>query len=293
MDISENSTTEVKKVKLMVGLAAGTSCEFPIPDRIWDIFSGKGIRTIFLTIGSSDVALPDLELAESLGCRLHCVPLSSQERQKWEEVAAILKARKREEAKFPFTEGSEKKWILPKNILIQPTLPWWGAGELQLGTERVATEEIGEQMKRLCADAKIKDMLPRIDILKIDTTHSAPGFERAFLPFLVASGYRPSVILVNWSSMPNDDLTTTMTAGHLQNSGYRLMAKNGSRFLYYYIDSNAYEFCSWEDNSVANPLLTTIANHVYEETKEVFSPKSSVAAAPTKNSLESEKKEEC
>jgi hypothetical protein len=295
MDISGNPAPEApQQLKIIVGLAAGTSSEFPIIDRVWDTFSSKGIRTVFLTIGASELALPDLEIAESLGCRLHCVPLCSQEREKWEEIAAILKARKREDAKFPFTEGAEKKWILPKNILIQPTLPWWGAGELQLGEHRVATEQIGEQMKRICADAKIKDMLPRIDILKLDTKVSAPGFEHAFLPFLVASGYRPSIVLVNWTNMPDEDLITTMTAGHLQNSGYRLMAKNGSRFFYYFANNNAYEYCSWEDTSVTNPLMTTIASSVLEEAKEAFSQKPAATAAPsTQNSLESEKKEEC
>jgi hypothetical protein len=286
MDTSGNT------LKIAVGLAAGTSCEFPIVDRVWDTFSGKGIRTVFLSIGASDLALPDLEIAESLGCRLHCVPLSPEEKEKWEEIAVILKARKREEAKFPFSEGTEKKWILPKNILIQPTLPWWGAGELQLGANRIATEQIGEQLKRVCADAKIKDASARIDILKLDTTHSAPGFEHAFLPCLLTSGYRPAVVLVNWSSMPDSDLATSMTAGHLQNSGYRLMAKNGSRFFYYYVDSNAYEYCSWEDNSVTNPLLSTIAKQIYEDVKNAFSPKAA-AAAPVPKSLETEKKEAC
>ena len=296
MDLSGSSVApevpaQPQQQKLVIGLAAGTSCEFPIVDQIWDTFGGKGIRTIFLSVGSSDLALPDLELAESLGCRLHCVPLSSEEREKWGEIASILKARKREDAKFSFTEGAEKKWILPKNILIQPTLPWWGAGELQLGSEKVATEQIGEQLKRICADAKIKDSTSRIDILKVDTSHSAPGFELAFLPCLLTAGYRPSIVLVNWTEMPDTNLATTMAAGHLQNSGYRLLAKNGSRFLYYFVDANAYEYCSWEDNTVTNPLMSSIAKSVYEQTKEALTSKP--AEPSTQNSLESEKKEEC
>jgi hypothetical protein len=147
-------------------------------------------------------------------------------------------------------------------------------------------------MKRLCADAKIKDILPRIDILKIDTKNSAPGFEHAFLPFLVASGYRPSIVLVNWNCMPDEDLITTMTAGHLQNSGYRLLAKNGSRFLYYFVNSNTYEYCSWEDINVTNPLLTTVAHSAYENLKEIFGAKPAPVAS-TQNSLSPEKKEEC
>jgi hypothetical protein len=292
MDISGEAPS--KNVKIVSALAVGTAAEFPMLERAWEMFSGKGIRTIFLSIGSSELALPDLEVAESLGCRLHAVPLNAEERTKWEEVGSILKARKRENPKYDFSEGAEKKWILPKNLLVQSTLPWWGAGELQLGQERVATEEIGEQMKRLCADAKIKDAVSRIDILKIDTKSSAPGFENAFLPFLMASGYRPAAILVNWNSMPDTNLATTQTAGHLQNCGYALVGKKDSKFLYYYIDNNAYEFCSWEEMSTQNPLLTTIARNVYESVKAAEKPKASPpAGTENQNSLMPEKKEEC
>jgi hypothetical protein len=40
--------------------------------------------------------------------------------------------------------------------------------------------------------------------------------------------------------------------------GYRLFAKEGTKFLYYFSDSNLYEICSWEDTSVGNPLVGEI-----------------------------------
>jgi hypothetical protein len=110
-------------------------------DRVWEVFQGKGVKTVFLSIGSSASALPDLELAESLGCPINIVPLKEDHKAKWIEVAEILKARKRDPTvATSFSEEAELKWILPKNIRIQSALPWWVAGSVDLSGSISPTE---------------------------------------------------------------------------------------------------------------------------------------------------------
>jgi hypothetical protein len=49
-----------------------------------------------------------------------------------------------------------------------------------------------------------------------------------------------------------------MVAGHLQNVGYTLIGIEGSKFLYVFNDKNAYEYCSYEQKYVDNPLIEEI-----------------------------------
>ena len=230
---------------------------FPIIEQIWDIFAGKGIRTVFLTVGASKSALADLEIAESLGCPLNIVTVNDKEKGSWNEVLNILKERKREGG-APFSEGADAKWILPKNIRLHEAVPWWENGTMDLSGTTLRTERIGDFMGSIATTMKLKDNANRIDILKIDTTLSSPGLERGLLGAVLSAGYRPSLILVNWSKMPDVDLSTTLAAGHLQNSGYILLAKIDSKFLYYFSDEDLYQICSWEGIVQNNPIVTEI-----------------------------------
>lgn len=239
-------------------LGAKTSDAFPIVDKLWDIFAGKGIRTVLLSIGTSQTPLPDLELAESLGCPLHIVPLSANENAKWSDVSTILKERKREPSASPFTEGVDGKWILPKNLRIAASLPWWGNGQLDLSGCSLSTQNIGEYVNGICAAMKLKDGQKRIDIVKIDTTTVAPGLEIPLLGAILHAGFRPSVLLVKWSVMPDIDISTTISAGNLQCAGYSLLDKVDGKFLYYFNDESLYEICSWEKSTVMNPIAEEI-----------------------------------
>lgn len=243
---------------LVTSVGEKSSDPFPILDRIWDIFAGKGIRTVFLTVGASKSVLPDLEIAESLGCPLNIVPVNDTEKAGWTEVFNILKDRKRENTAAPFSEGAESKWILPKNVRLQDSLPWWENGTMDLSGVPVPTQRIGSFMTSIATAMKLKDNANRIDILKIDTTTSAPGLERGLLAATLSAGYRPSIILVNWSEMPDVALSATLAAGHLQNCGYLLLGKIGSKFMYYFTDEDLYQICSWENISHNNPIMTEI-----------------------------------
>ena len=236
----------------------GKADPFPMLDRVWDIYAGKGIRTVFLTIGASASAMADLEIAESLGCPLNIVPLSEAEHAGWTEVTNILKERKREPTASAFSEGAETKWILPKNIRIQDALPWWTDGTVEVNGATMKAQNVSHMMTSIAAAMKLKDNSNRIDILKIDLAATAPGLEKAVLGAVLSAGYRPAIVLVRWSKMPDVDLSSTLAAGHLQNSGYSLVGKIGNKFLYYYTDEDLYQICSWEGIVLNNPITTEI-----------------------------------
>lgn len=239
-------------------VGAKSSDVFPMVDRVWDIFAGKGIRTVFLSVGTSQSALPDLEIAESLGCPLHIVPLSPDEHAKWSEVSGILKERKREDSARAFTEGVDGKWILPKNLRVADALPWWGNGRLDLSGSSIPTQQITEYVNSICMAMKLKDGQTRLDIFKIDTTDVAPGLEIPLLAAMLNAGFRPSILLVKWSILPDTDVSTTISAGNLQCAGYSLLDKIDGKFLYYFNDESLYEICSWEKSTVMNPIAEEI-----------------------------------
>ena len=254
------SSTPVTVSQSLTTLVGEKGCDpFPMIDNAWDVFSGKGIRTVFLSIGNSKSVAADLDMAESLGCPVHAVPLSSKEAEEWKEVTQILKERKREGASFSFTEGAESKWILPKNVRVLPALPWWYSGEIDVSGGSVKTSGIMGTLTSMCEAMKMKDNAVRIDILKIDTLASALGLEKSVLAATLDAGFRPATLIVNWSVKPDADLSTTLAAGHLQNCGYRLISKLDNKFLYYFTDNDMYQICSWEDRSCANPMCNAIA----------------------------------
>jgi len=249
---------------------------FPMVDHAWDIYSGKGIRTVFFSIGNSKSAAADLDIAESLGCPIHAVPLNHGQADEWAEVAQILKERARTGGSV-FSEGAEKKWILPKNIRVQSTLPWWYDGQIDLSANGISgsgisangisgmsansvikTREIMATMTDVATSLKLKGSA-RLDILKIDCS-AAPGLERPLLAAVLSAGFRPGIIIVNWSGRPDVELSTTLAAGHLQNSGYRLMSRIDTKFVYYFTDQDMYQICSWEDSTCTNPMLNAIAS---------------------------------
>lgn len=266
--------------------------DFPMLDRFFDFFAGKGIRTVFMSIGNSATAAADLEIAEGLGCPIHTVPLNPSEKSQWEEISAILKARKREDTASAFSLGADTKWVLPKNIRIQSEVPWWCNGQIDISGEAVKTKPAVELLAAICAPMKIKDAVTRLDILKIDTRLSAPGLEKAILAAILDAGIRPSLVLVNWSDRPDVVLSATLAAGHLQNSGYRLIGKEGHKFLYYFTDHDMYQLCSWEDMTKYNPLLHEIVSSAKSSQKPEADVSGPISTSGKTHNAVSDKKED-
>jgi hypothetical protein len=221
----------------------GAADEWPMINDLWEFYSKKGIKTVFLSIGNTRAAGPDLEIAETLGCPIHVIQEGEDAAASWEEVKQILKSRKREETASSFSEGADTKWVLPKNIRYVTGIPSFGT--------------FPELVKKVITPMNLAE--ERIDILKLSLDK---GAEKAFLYALLDSPYRPGLLLVKWSSLPDSDLSTTLCAGHLQNCGYTLMAIKDDKFIYFYNDRCIYEICSWETNKVDNPMISELVKAI-------------------------------
>ena len=224
--------------------------KWPVLENLWDFYSEKGVKTVFISVGSSPSAVADLDIAETLGCPVHIWNFNESDATKWDEVRKMLKDRKRGAEASSFTEGVDTKWVLPKNVRSYVGIP----GFYTAKSDAVSTVSVDDCVKH-CTDTMKMDGEKRIDILKISL---AEGWERSVLAAVLDTGYRPGLIMVKWSQMPDTHLFTTLTAGHLQNCGYTLLETNGDHFTYMFIDRCMYEICSWETNKSVNPLVTEI-----------------------------------
>lgn len=244
-------------------LAPVSADPFPCIDNLWSIYAKKGSRTVFLTLGAGISALPDLDLAETLGCPLNYMPIGRQEA--WDEVVNCLTTRARTDAQHDFSAGADEKWVLPKHIHRIEALPWWGVGNLDVsGVGTIPTQQFKSVIEGICCRMNLKDGDVRLDILKLDVPEE---LERPILMAALEAGFRPGIILVRWAKMPNTDIPTTLAAGHLQNCGYSLVRTYDNKFAYYFTDRDVYMSCSWEDSSVPNPLVKDIVDSVQKSLK--------------------------
>lgn len=242
-----------------IQLGQQTADPFPCVDKIWEMFGQKGIRTVFLSIGSSLSCMPDLEISESLGCPLNIVQINSSEVQKWEEVQKILKDRKRDASGcHPFSEGAQDKWVLPKNIRGITTYPWFNKGNLEIDTNIIETAPAYSIVESVCRQMKLKDNAVRIDILKIDLSQTHPSLTGPTLLSFLLAGFRPAFLLVKWDSMPDETNSAAYIAGITQSCGYDLIKKLDNKFLYYYTENDLFLSCSWEQVSNVNPIIKEI-----------------------------------
>jgi len=233
---------------------------FPFLKDAWSMFSQKGSKTIFISIGSSKSAIADLEIAEIVGCPITVVPGSEEGVTGWLEAAECIKTHEPcENPKSDFSKGADDKWVLPKYLRIETlSIPYWNSGILEMSpTYSLKAVPFYEWVQKQCVSTGLNPEDTRIDILKIDT---GGGLERGILSAALDAGFRPSLILVNWSKSPDMDLSTLITAGHLQNSGYVLLEKEETKFLYVFFDSDLYTTCSWENKNVMNPLIDELVS---------------------------------
>jgi hypothetical protein len=253
-------TTQLSsKIELLL-TQVGTSDPFPMVKDYGNIFGPKGIRTVFFSIGASTSAMADLHIAETIGCPINIFPVSQDQVEGWQAVAACLKDRA--PSTLPFLEGVDKAWVLPKNVRVRPALPWWEEGSIVRGGTTHATQKVEKVVSEVCADLKVKDGVQRIDILKLDT---GAGMEKGILGAVLDSGFRPGLIIVNWTETPDSNAASTIAAGHLQNCGYVLLGKVGNKFLYFFVDDDMYLSCSWEKPGMTNPIVIEIIR-AYRET---------------------------
>lgn len=233
---------------------------YPMIANVWDFFAAKGTKTVFVSVGTGTTCIPDLEFAETLGCPL--LKLDTPETtEKWNEIKEILKTRKLTETTSDFAKPATRKWVLPKNIYTESVLPSYYNGTIEVNGVQLKTKTWFDILKEHCEHMGIPSDMIRLDILKIDLCEQTP----MVLDSLWQSGFRPSLLLLHWNHGPDAELSSVLTAGHLQMLGYAHVAKEGNKYLYYYTDVNYYETCSWEEPAkrFENPFVKNLAKSIY------------------------------
>ena len=233
---------------------------YPMIENVWDFFSEKGIKTVFVSVGSGKSCLPDLDLAETIGCPLFKLD-TGEGATRWNEIKEILKTRKVTETTSEFAKPATRKWVLPRNVTIEECVPSFTSGTIQTEAGTVQTKGWHELVKQHCSSMSLGEDSLRIDILKIDQC----PHESMVLSSLWASGFRPSLLLIHWNESPDTSTQTVNTAAHIQMLGYALIGKESNRYLYFYTDTNYYEVCSWETvaKRFENPLMVELVKSIY------------------------------
>jgi hypothetical protein len=254
----ETSTATAKSKKDIPLRFVGEKGSNPLQilDKLWEFYSQKGIKTVFVSLGTSTSPLAELEIGEILGCPVHIVEPSDSKCELWNNVSEILKSRKRQLTdENTFTQEVENKWVLPKNVRVSNKLPFFFNGSLELSGNVLETLDWNTYVENICKNMNIT---PRVDILNIQLGN----LEEALLYSFTNTCFRPGLIMVSYTNTPDITLLTTQAAGHLQNIGYQLIGKHENKFLYLYNDKNVYEYASYENKNVENPLLSEIIKSV-------------------------------
>ena len=243
MDLKSQKEQQESSVFRMVETEDG-----PVPflKDIWGFFSKKGIKTQFYSFFSDKSFKLDLEICESLGCPVHIYLTNEETASKWESIKTTLKTRKiaEEDKEKVWLQGLEKKWILPKNLVVKTQSVEW----------MTLRNEIESQSENRC------------DILKIEGSND---IEHMLLYSMLECGYRPGIVLVRYTADPDANVPSMLVAGHLQMSGYKLAEISNNWFLYLYTDICAYESCSFRNTKTQNPVVYYFA--------ELFAPKNMVS----------------
>jgi hypothetical protein len=221
----------------------------------WGFFSNKGIKTQFFSFFSDKSFKVDIEVCESLGCPIRIFTNNDETLAKWEVIRNTLKNRKvaEEDKDKEWLQGVEKKWILPKNIVVKKVPTEWNT----LKTEVAAYPE------------------NRLDFLKIEGTNEE---EHILLYSMLESGFRPGLLLVRFTEDPDANVPSMLVAGHLQMAGYKLCDVYNNWFLYIFTDVCLYDSCSWRNTKTQNPVAHYLAelfasqNTTKKSTAEVETP---------------------
>ena len=258
MELSTTTTTTASNNPIVSTVLLGKNGSNPLPmlEKLWDFYSLKGNKTVFVNIGTSSSPLAELEFAESLGCPIHTVEPDEEKRNLWGKVLEILKTRKTtEETECDFTQNVSSKWVLSKNVHISSALPFFYDGLVQINNTMVETVIFKEFVKNICSKMSISEGNERIDFVNLQINSV---YERYFLYAMIDAGYRPGLIQVTYNLKPDSDLSTSQVAAHLQNVGYNLITKEENKFLYVFNNDNIYEIASYENTAVKNPLVNEL-----------------------------------
>jgi hypothetical protein len=229
-----------------------TTDKWPMISNIWEFFSAKANKCVFISVGSSPSPLPELDILEQIACSLYMYEPVKEQAAIWEDLKSFFKTRKETSDLSSFAREAGKKWVLARNLNIINAHIAHFNGSINDTTAIAALEAVSAASKQ----SGLNEEETRIDLLKIDLA----GSEADILHYILQEGFRPSMILVRWSARPDFSLQVTNAAANLQMIGYKLMQTIDNKYLYYFTDKNFFEICSWEDTNVDNPLIHTLMN---------------------------------
>lgn len=159
----------------------------------------------------------------------------------------------------PETQEIAKTWILPK--------------KLHLGPEATAFLVPHEGAFKQGLQSFISSKIPTYDntlqVVKIDVKG---GLERQIVYKMLDDGFRPSLLIVNWSEDLDAHYSTAICAGHLLNCGYNHVFTEGSQSLYMFADQPLYDICSLKETGMTNPFMNTILKQLSTTPQSVAAP---------------------
>jgi hypothetical protein len=169
MELSTTTTVSNNPTASTILFGKNGSNPLPMLEKLWDFYSSKGNKTVFVNIGTSSSPLAELEIAESLGCPIHTVEPDEENRKLWNKVLEILKTRKiSEETECDFTKNVSSKWVLSKNIHISSALPFFYDGLVQINDIMVDTVIFKQFVKNICSKMNISEEQERIDLVNLN-----------------------------------------------------------------------------------------------------------------------------
>lgn len=210
--------------------------QFPFLRNMYDFYAPRCKNIVVWSFGMGKCGV-ESALVESIGCAVKIFDHRTEADALFLQCESALKTHKVEDSAPNWLKHLAKKWVIPNKLSFHTTLPasFTGTRLLNDGSTVSFTKSQEE----------------RVDFVKVDYDE----VNCSIVYDLLTHGYRPGLILIHWNEHPDQYNHTMLCAGHLQNSGYCLLAENDSWFLYKFNDQCLYETTSWARSDVANPLL--------------------------------------
>lgn len=219
--------------------------QFPLLRSMFEFYSPrcKTIEVWSFGMGKCGV---ESAITEAVGCSIKIFDHRPEAAISFAECEAVLKSHKADENAPAWMKHLATKWILPNKLSLVTSLPASYTGTRIFGDDRVVKFE--------------KTTVQKVDFVKIDYQ----DLNCSILYDLLTAGYRPGLFLIHWNEHPDQFNHTMLAAGHLQNTGYSLIAEKDNWFLYMYNDQCIYESTSWARSDVNNPLLHEFKQNIVE-----------------------------
>jgi len=216
--------------------------QFPTLEDLYSFFSPRSKKITVWSFGL-DYGGFETDVMQSLGCKIQLFDHRESTAQRFDLISRVLKEHETLETDPEWASEIANKWVLPNLLTLNTSLPWSFDGKLE-----------GADLKKM----NTQDV-PRVDVCKISLT----GLETQIVYNILSTGYRPGLFYIHWTEHPDSSTSAMLCAGHLQNSGYKLLKAVDNYFVYIFTDQCLYESCSWARSDVANPMLEEIKQQLF------------------------------